>query len=632
VTQAHRTLVLGGIRSGKSEFAEGLLNTAAAVRYLATAREDPKDPSWTDRLTAHRARRPDHWDTVECGADPAALTAALAATEPGTAVLVDDLGGWLTTLLDTTRSWPPTRRTTTRAKATTADPAATGTGADPGGTAAGAAPADPVTDPDGPVQTAVRELADAVASCPAGTLVLVSPEVGLSVVPETPAGRLFADLLGTLNRTLATRCDATTLVVAGHPVWLTGNTTGVAAGPAGTSAAGPVAGVGATVSAGPVITAPVVAAGPTPELPADDDLIAIRPPDRVAINRAKERLAALAVGGAGLGELTEPVAWLVGATGGTRATDAVRVVLVGADHAGGASAGDRLGAELAGGVRDGSAPLARLADLAGATVRIVDAGLTEPVPGAVSEVASSNGSSGVTDEGAEDRMVPAGAVEVGDACTVAQVDRAIALGRRLAEEAADEGVSVLVPAACGAGVETAAAAALAASTGSEAATLLGRVIDAGRLDDAAWMARCVAARDALHRTRLRGRDARTVLAMLGGPDLAVLTGLLLGAAIRRTPVVVDNPAAAAAMVLARDLAPSSPWWCLLPDTGRHPALRLAADLLGLEQFLDLGLGLGDGTAALTAITALRPVMALAGTVPNLVDADEIDAEAVSAGA
>jgi hypothetical protein len=96
-------------------------------------------------------------------------------------------------------------------------------------------------------------------------------------------------------------------------------------------------------------------------------------------------------------------------------------------------------------------------------------------------------------------------------------------------------------------------------------------------------------------------------------------------------VVVDNPATAAAMVLARDLAPSSPWWCLVPDTGRHPALKLAADLLGLEQFLDLGLGLGDGTAALTAVSVLRPVLALAGGVPGLTDGIGAD-EAVPAGA
>ena len=51
------TLVLGGIRSGKSEYAEGLAATSPRVRYLATARDDGSDPAWSARIAAHRDRR-----------------------------------------------------------------------------------------------------------------------------------------------------------------------------------------------------------------------------------------------------------------------------------------------------------------------------------------------------------------------------------------------------------------------------------------------------------------------------------------------------------------------------------------------------------------------------------------------
>ena len=90
--------------------------------------------------------------------------------------LVDDIGGWLTAAMDRAGAW---------------------TG--------------------GSVRADVDDLLDAVAGFGA-ELVLVSPEVGLTVVPETAAGRRFADELGTLNQRLAALCDRVVLVVAGQPV------------------------------------------------------------------------------------------------------------------------------------------------------------------------------------------------------------------------------------------------------------------------------------------------------------------------------------------------------------------------------------------------------------------------------
>lgn len=94
-------LVLGGIRSGKSEFAESLVADAPTVRYVATAPEgDPEDTEWAQRLAAHRARRPGSWTTEETAADPRRLADVIAGAEPNETVLVDDLGGWVSVLLD----------------------------------------------------------------------------------------------------------------------------------------------------------------------------------------------------------------------------------------------------------------------------------------------------------------------------------------------------------------------------------------------------------------------------------------------------------------------------------------------------------------------------------------------------
>jgi adenosylcobinamide kinase / adenosylcobinamide-phosphate guanylyltransferase len=90
--------------------------------------------------------------------------------------MVDDVGGWLTAALDRRDAWS-----------------------------------------GGSVRADVDELIDAVESF-GSPLVLVSPEVGLTVVPATESGRRFADELGTLNQLLAGVCDGVVLVIAGQPL------------------------------------------------------------------------------------------------------------------------------------------------------------------------------------------------------------------------------------------------------------------------------------------------------------------------------------------------------------------------------------------------------------------------------
>jgi len=173
-----RALILGGIRSGKSEFAESLLATVLPVRYVATARRDPADQDWEARIEAHRARRPGTWATSDVGDDPLALPELLKSAGPHDALIVDDLGTWVAAVTEIISG-----RT-----------------------------ANPVR-----FDTILGRLAAGIRASPA-TLVLVSPEVGLSVVPATAAGRTFADALGTTNRTVAAECDVVTLVIAGNAV------------------------------------------------------------------------------------------------------------------------------------------------------------------------------------------------------------------------------------------------------------------------------------------------------------------------------------------------------------------------------------------------------------------------------
>jgi adenosylcobinamide kinase/adenosylcobinamide-phosphate guanylyltransferase len=173
-----RTLVLGGIRSGKSRWAEEAIAEAlapdAAVCYLAPGPAGQSDAAWAQRVAAHRDRRPAHWSTVET-----ADIATHLRQSPGIPTLVDDIGAWLTGALDHHHAWD--------------DSAAAS------------------------VQQTVDDMLSAVGTF-GSTLVVVSPEVGLTVVPATASGRRFADELGALNQRLAALCDRVVLVVAGQAV------------------------------------------------------------------------------------------------------------------------------------------------------------------------------------------------------------------------------------------------------------------------------------------------------------------------------------------------------------------------------------------------------------------------------
>ena len=167
-----RVLVLGGSRSGKSAHAESLVADRAEVVYLATSTAAPGDEEWARRVAAHRARRPAGWTTLE-------TTAPSDLLRRGT-VLVDSVTTWVAALMDETGVW--------------AD--------EPGALDRLAGRCD--------------ALVNAWTMTPAH-VVAVSDEVGLGVVPETRAGRLFRDVLGEVNQRLAGTADEVWFVVAGLP-------------------------------------------------------------------------------------------------------------------------------------------------------------------------------------------------------------------------------------------------------------------------------------------------------------------------------------------------------------------------------------------------------------------------------
>ena len=174
------TLILGGARSGKSRYAESLLRSRASVTYVAPGPvPDGSDPEWAARIALHRARRPAEWATIET---TELAEVILAADEP---VLIDCLSTWLTRLVDNIDGWQDPDRTASHAR------------------------------------EATTRLVDALGSATTD-IVLVSNEVGWSIVPATASGRMFRDDLGRLNAAVSAASDHVALIVAGRVLDLSG--------------------------------------------------------------------------------------------------------------------------------------------------------------------------------------------------------------------------------------------------------------------------------------------------------------------------------------------------------------------------------------------------------------------------
>jgi adenosylcobinamide kinase/adenosylcobinamide-phosphate guanylyltransferase len=173
---AMKVLVTGGVRSGKSFHAESLLLAAPHVTYVApgpTLDED-SDPDWASRIAAHQERRPVHWATRET------RDLAEAIADGDDALLIDCLGTWLAAQIDELDGW------------------------------------NAVQDEWEPVLMARLDAAVDALAHTERMVVVVTNEVGLGVVPERRAGRIFRDFLGVVNQRFASECTEVHLVVAGR--------------------------------------------------------------------------------------------------------------------------------------------------------------------------------------------------------------------------------------------------------------------------------------------------------------------------------------------------------------------------------------------------------------------------------
>ncbi|SQE00681.1 MULTISPECIES: nicotinate-nucleotide--dimethylbenzimidazole phosphoribosyltransferase [unclassified Parafrankia] len=328
--------------------------------------------------------------------------------------------------------------------------------------------------------------------------------------------------------------------------------------------------------------------------------------DHEAMTAARHRQGLLTKPPGALGRLEDLSVWIAGAQGTCppRPLRRVRVVVIAGDH-GIATAGvsafpSEVTAQMVANFAAGGAAVNVLARQVGASVRVVDVAVDTPVP------TTAGGADGSASPERYRVRRGSGRIDRTDALTAAEVDAAFAVGRLIADEEIDAGADLLVPGEMGIGNTTPAAAVVGTLLDREPIEVVGRGTG---IDDERWMLKTAAIRDAMRRARPYAGNARSVLRVAGGADLAALAGLLVQAGVRRTPVVLDGVIVCAAALAAEMIAPGAKRWWVAGTRSTEPAQRLVLDHLGLEPLLDAGLRLGEGTGALLAVPMLTAAQA-----------------------
>ncbi len=335
------------------------------------------------------------------------------------------------------------------------------------------------------------------------------------------------------------------------------------------------------------------------------DFAAVPVVDGAATEEVHARREALPVGLLGiLGPVAEMLAGIRGSAAPPLAPTRPRLVMFAADHgiavrnvsAWPVAETARRASELAVGV----GPIAALAAAAGVGVRVIDVGVDGDLSATGVDVTQ------VVRRGS-------GVIDVEDALTAEETDRAIRIGRDAADAEVDTGADLLIGAVCGVGASTPTAALVAAVTGMEPVDATTR---GSGIDDAAWIRKAAAVRDALYRCKVAGTDAITLLRTAGGADLAALAGFIAQAAVRRTPVLVDDVPSTLAAVLAHRLAPGADSAVLVASEAPERTHRRLLDLLGATPLLDLGITDGPVASLLTV-----PMIRAAAALIDAIDAD-----------
>ncbi|WP_196930451.1 nicotinate-nucleotide--dimethylbenzimidazole phosphoribosyltransferase [Micromonospora ureilytica] len=338
-------------------------------------------------------------------------------------------------------------------------------------------------------------------------------------------------------------------------------------------------------------------------------IAAIRPADEAAMAAARELHGRLTKPAGSLGALEELSVRLAGLAGACPPPlpEPAAVAIFAGDHgvhAQGVSPWPQeVTAQMIGNFLAGGAVVNAFARQAGASVTVVDVGVATPLhtDPAVLDPA-------VLDPAVLDPAVPrlvVASVRRGtrDLTMTAALTRdealaAVRTGIRIADELIDAGAGILLTGDMGIANTTPAAVLIAAFTGADPLDTTGRGTG---VDDPTYAHKVAVVRAALARHTPDPADPLGVLAAVGGLEHAALAGLILGAAARRTPVLLDGVIAVSAALAAAAFAPTAVCAMVAGHRSTEPGATVALRHLGLDPLIDLGLRLGEGTGALLAL-------------------------------
>jgi len=338
--------------------------------------------------------------------------------------------------------------------------------------------------------------------------------------------------------------------------------------------------------------------------------IALPALDSSAQEATRARLDSLTKPPGSLGRLEELAVRLAGITGDPRCTFERKTVFVfAADHGvtteGVSAFPSSVTAQMVENFLRGGAAINVLAKRAGARVVVADFGITGD-PGPI--------------DGLLSRRIGAGTSNIahGPAMTRKQAIAAVEAGRAIAADAADSGLQLAATGEMGIGNTTAASAITAAVTGLPARLVTGRGTG---INDEALAHKVAVIERALATNSPDPVDALDVLAKVGGFEIGGLAGLIIGAAERRIPVVLDGFITGAAALIAAGLAPGVERFLVASHRSVECGHQAALENLGLTPLFDLGLRLGEGTGAAIAMQLIDDAVAIRDGMATFAEAN-----------
>lgn len=243
---------------------------------------------------------------------------------------------------------------------------------------------------------------------------------------------------------------------------------------------------------------------------------------------------------------------------------------------------------------NGGAAINVLARQAGARVVVVDMGVAVEMP---------------SHPGLLVRKVAPGTrnIAIGPAMTRIQAEQVIQAGIEVVEAEIERGLDVAATGEMGIGNTTPSAAIAAVFTGQHPAQIAGRGTG---LDDSGLRRKVAVIERALAVNQPNPQDGLDVLAKVGGFEIGGLAGVMIGAAARRKPVVVDGFISTAAAMIAVSLCPQVKPYLIAAHRSQENGHGLMLDWLGLKPLLDFDLRLGEGSGAALALPILEASLAI----------------------